>query len=287
QPICSNCQTKVSPLWRRDDQGAFLCNACGLYLKLHGKSRPLNLKTDVIKSRNRVKPTGQKRKLSDPNGPAPSSTHSTPRTDTRPDVRKFPSAFSDRSGSPISRTTTPGLHHPSAHIAPQHLFDAATLNNHAFPASDHPRPRSPGDGAAATPGDTYPSYEYLSASNTTLRIRVNELEVINGLFGSRIEQLEANEVGLRERLTEQEESADAMDRMVKALEKAQARVRAAENEVERLKKMGREIGKKMGELDGEEAVMEDVMENNEEREDGVDGPETVAEVEEKTDANEA
>ena len=32
-----------------------LCNACGLFLKLHGRPRPISLKTDVIKSRNRVK----------------------------------------------------------------------------------------------------------------------------------------------------------------------------------------------------------------------------------------
>jgi GATA-binding protein len=35
--------------------GSVLCNACGLFLKLHGRSRPISLKTDVIKSRNRVK----------------------------------------------------------------------------------------------------------------------------------------------------------------------------------------------------------------------------------------
>jgi len=35
--------------------GQVLCNACGLFLKLHGRPRPISLKTDVIKSRNRVK----------------------------------------------------------------------------------------------------------------------------------------------------------------------------------------------------------------------------------------
>lgn len=36
-----------------------LCNACGLFLKLHGRARPISLKTDVIKSRNRVKSANQ------------------------------------------------------------------------------------------------------------------------------------------------------------------------------------------------------------------------------------
>lgn len=52
-PVCKNCLTSTTPLWRRDEHGAVLCNACGLFLKLHGKPRPISLKTDVIKSRNR------------------------------------------------------------------------------------------------------------------------------------------------------------------------------------------------------------------------------------------
>jgi GATA-binding protein, other eukaryote len=55
QPVCQNCSTSTTPLWRRDEYGAVLCNACGLFLKLHGRPRPISLKTDVIKSRNRVK----------------------------------------------------------------------------------------------------------------------------------------------------------------------------------------------------------------------------------------
>lgn len=50
---CSNCETTNTPLWRRNPNGNPLCNACGLFLKLHGKVRPLSLKTDVIKKRNR------------------------------------------------------------------------------------------------------------------------------------------------------------------------------------------------------------------------------------------
>ncbi|SCU81344.1 LANO_0B02740g1_1 [Lachancea nothofagi CBS 11611] len=50
---CTNCHTKTTPLWRRDPEGNPLCNACGLFLKLHGVVRPLSLKTDVIKKRQR------------------------------------------------------------------------------------------------------------------------------------------------------------------------------------------------------------------------------------------
>ncbi len=52
---CSNCKTTKTPLWRRNNDGNTLCNACGLFLKLHGTMRPLTLKTDVIKKRNSKK----------------------------------------------------------------------------------------------------------------------------------------------------------------------------------------------------------------------------------------
>lgn len=53
-PHCTNCGTQTTPLWRRNPEGQPLCNACGLFLKLHGVVRPLSLKTDVIKKRNRA-----------------------------------------------------------------------------------------------------------------------------------------------------------------------------------------------------------------------------------------
>ncbi|KAF8993676.1 hypothetical protein BDQ17DRAFT_1401548 [Cyathus striatus] len=62
--LCTNCQTTNTPLWRRDPEGQPLCNACGLFYKLHGVVRPLSLKTDVIKKRNRASgaPSGGSRK---------------------------------------------------------------------------------------------------------------------------------------------------------------------------------------------------------------------------------
>ena len=102
QPVCQNCTTSTTPLWRRDEIGSVLCNACGLFLKLHGRPRPISLKTDVIKSRNRVKSSGQGQKK---------KVRRTPILFQKPGNSHSSSSLSSMAVVPRRRDRKPALHH--------------------------------------------------------------------------------------------------------------------------------------------------------------------------------
>ncbi|XP_055952754.1 transcription factor GATA-3-like isoform X1 [Argiope bruennichi] len=62
---CANCRTTTTTLWRRNHHGEPVCNACGLYFKLHNMRRPIAMKKDGIQTRNRkIVSRGRKKKCS-------------------------------------------------------------------------------------------------------------------------------------------------------------------------------------------------------------------------------
>ncbi|XP_069106352.1 uncharacterized protein [Argopecten irradians] len=58
---CVNCGTTTTTLWRRNGEGEPVCNACGLYYKLHQVNRPMSMKKDGIQTRKRKPKTSSKK----------------------------------------------------------------------------------------------------------------------------------------------------------------------------------------------------------------------------------
>ncbi|XP_066471075.1 erythroid transcription factor [Tiliqua scincoides] len=71
---CSNCQTTTTTLWRRNVNGEPVCNACGLYFKLHNVNRPLAMRKDGIQTRNRKVSSAKSKKRKGNSGEAAMAT---------------------------------------------------------------------------------------------------------------------------------------------------------------------------------------------------------------------
>ncbi|KAL3955802.1 hypothetical protein ACCO45_011365 [Purpureocillium lilacinum] len=218
QPVCQNCTTSTTPLWRRDEFGSVLCNACGLFLKLHGRPRPISLKTDVIKSRNRVKtirPDLASKKKVRQSSPFPQPwmcdtrvtcaniTIAAATTATATECRDCRTSDTTigaeecewhrrRLRLPVSRTGTPSMYNQGL---PSFMVDDPYQTG--FNGS------TGADGGAGSPMngdrslDTPQTHEQLIAHNSSLKTRVSELEVINELFRGRLSQLEQQEAAAR------------------------------------------------------------------------------------------
>ncbi|CCH40972.1 Nitrogen regulatory protein areA [Wickerhamomyces ciferrii] len=119
---CTNCNTQTTPLWRRNPEGQPLCNACGLFLKLHGVVRPLSLKTDVIKKRQRG--SGSTSTASNNNNNNGNNVNNQPFSPTKVDSKlgKKESSTNNKNKPTVSNTSrqfkkkTPG---PSSQPTPQ------------------------------------------------------------------------------------------------------------------------------------------------------------------------
>ncbi|XP_069506853.1 transcription factor GATA-5 [Ambystoma mexicanum] len=87
---CTNCHTTTTTLWRRNTEGEPVCNACGLYMKLHGVPRPLAMKKESIQTRKR-KPKGNAKSSSGSTTSATDSPSSVTHSDSITVVKTEPS----------------------------------------------------------------------------------------------------------------------------------------------------------------------------------------------------
>ena len=183
--------------------------------------------------------------LFDGNGlPASQSETGTPPNymNNRRVSHKTSSGGSDRSNSPVSRTETPSLH---SNIAPQHIFDGVSLADHAFQSPALPslqlRQPSPGSTSSFNDRNLEPpqTYEGLLQANSSLKTRVNELEVINDLYRGTVTQYEQGGAPQAEIIPR-----DSVSQLKQHLEQALRREEALKRQVEDLE---REVAQLRGE----------------------------------------
>ncbi|KAI8636894.1 hypothetical protein BD408DRAFT_425428 [Parasitella parasitica] len=165
---CFNCDTTTTPLWRRDDEGNNICNACGLYYKLHNVHRPLSMKRTVIHRRKRVHMA--KKYTQQENQPLPSSFS----TNQRP---SFSFAYQDQHYDPFTRRDSSHSNH-SAH------------SNHSMSSTVSVEATQPLDIPALPTERRRSSFQLSPIHNSTLPPTTESLPNLRSFMTSLIQQEE-------------------------------------------------------------------------------------------------
>lgn len=130
---CANCHTSTTTLWRRNNEGEPVCNACGLYYKLHGVNRPLAMKKDGIQTRKRKpKNVGKKGSQGKSDTDVKTSPHS-------PQLTGSQSNHVTPVGTPTMNGTIEMLVHNTSLSSDHTSGLSSPLNNVHYPSPSPPR----------------------------------------------------------------------------------------------------------------------------------------------------
>ncbi|XP_057714115.1 transcription factor GATA-6 [Corythoichthys intestinalis] len=122
---CANCQTSTTTLWRRNAEGEPVCNACGLYTKLHGVPRPLAMKKEGIQTRKRKPKTLNKTKGGSGSSNSVAMTPTSTSSSNSEDCSKTGSPSTQVSG--VSSSALPTSGEGSVLKYPESLYGAVGL----------------------------------------------------------------------------------------------------------------------------------------------------------------
>ncbi|KAL1512561.1 hypothetical protein ABEB36_002138 [Hypothenemus hampei] len=139
---CTNCQTNVTALWRRNTQGEPVCNACGLYYKLHSVNRPLSMKKDTIQTRKR-KPKGSKLSQSRSN-PASNKASLNNRIKVEHCVKLESTGLDSFNLTQLQQTNSNFMYQNQAHLSPYSSPQNLSQNDYynVLPNTASPSPQS-------------------------------------------------------------------------------------------------------------------------------------------------
>ncbi|NP_001164701.1 gata4 transcription factor [Saccoglossus kowalevskii] len=130
---CANCHTTQTTLWRRNNEGEPVCNACGLYFKLHSVNRPLALKKDTIQTRKRKPKNTNSDKNGNQNmddksniGLSTNSSSSIPVSTIKKEPMYVPSTMASTLLTTNALTALNSQHHSSMIMSPTHALNLTT-----------------------------------------------------------------------------------------------------------------------------------------------------------------